>query len=85
MIISLFISIAIPSDPFQYSLNIKENEIEYLEHHLHNQEHVLLQSERHLMEDIALFDQFLEACNRQANEAAHRYILVDRSTRSIDY
>lgn len=75
VIIPSSISLSIPLHPFQYSLNIKENEIEYLEHHLHEQERVLLQAEKHLIEDVGLFDQFLEACNRQANDVALRYIL----------
>ena len=77
VIISSSISLNIPLQPIQYSLNIKENEIEYLEHHLHEQERALHQAEKHLIEDVGLFDQFLEACNRQANDTALRYIRDD--------
>jgi len=45
-----------------------------MENNLHQQERILIKSEKNLLEDIALFDQFLDVSNRNANEAALRYL-----------
>ncbi len=58
----------------KYILNVKNNEIERLENDLRQQERLLIKSEKNIIEDIALFDQFLDAWNRTANEATLRYI-----------
>jgi hypothetical protein len=58
----------------KYILNVKHNEIERLENDLRKQERVLVKSEKNILEDITLFDQFLDTWNRNANDAALRYI-----------
>jgi hypothetical protein len=58
----------------KYILHVKHNEIERMENDLHQQERILIKSEKDLLEDIALFDQFLDVSNRNANEAALRYL-----------
>ncbi len=57
----------------KYILNVKHNEIEHLENHLYEQERVLNKSEKYILEDIALFDQFLDAWNRNVSEITLRY------------
>jgi hypothetical protein len=57
----------------KYSLNVKRNEIERLESHLREEERALAKSEKHIGEDLALFDQFLDAWSRSASDAAFRY------------
>jgi hypothetical protein len=52
---------------------VKHNEIEHLENHLYEQERVLNKSEKYILEDIALFDQFLDAWNRNVSEITLRY------------
>lgn len=56
----------------KYTLNIKHNEIDRLENHLHQQERLLNKSEKNLLEDISLFDQFLDTFNRNANDVTLR-------------
>ncbi|CAF1145180.1 unnamed protein product [Adineta ricciae] len=56
----------------QYTINVKRNEIERLEKDLRREEHALIKSEKYIMEDLALFDQFLDAWNRNASDAAAR-------------
>lgn len=56
----------------QYTLHVKQEEIERLENQLKNEERALTKAEKHLNEDSALFDQFLDHCNRMANEAAQK-------------
>ncbi|CAF4216132.1 unnamed protein product [Rotaria magnacalcarata] len=65
----------------QYILNIKYEEIESWENHLHQEENALAKAEKHIGEDLTLFDQFLDACNRNANEAAFR---VEEESRKKD-
>ncbi|CAF3556586.1 unnamed protein product [Rotaria socialis] len=65
----------------QYILNIKYEEIESWENHLRQEENALAKAEKHIGEDLALFDQFLDACNRNANEAAFR---VEEEARKKD-
>ncbi|CAF3574792.1 unnamed protein product [Rotaria sordida] len=65
----------------QYTLNIKHDEIEHWENHLRQEENALAKAEKHLVEDLALFDQFLDTCNRSANDAAFR---VDEESRKKD-
>ena len=57
----------------KYALNIKQNEIERWENHLHKEERALTRSEKHIAEDLALFDQFLDAWSRSASDATFRY------------
>ncbi len=52
---------------------MKHNEIEHLKTHLHEQERILVKSEKYILEDIALFDQFLDAWNRNVSDATLRY------------
>ena len=54
-------------------MNVKQEEIDRLESHLRNEERALIKAEKHLTEDSALFDQFLDVWNRNANDAAQRY------------
>ncbi|CAF3594154.1 unnamed protein product, partial [Rotaria sp. Silwood2] len=63
------------------TLNIKHDEIEHWENHLRQEEIALAKAEKHIVEDLALFDQFLDACNRSANDAAFR---VDEESRKKD-
>ncbi|CAF0902705.1 unnamed protein product [Rotaria sordida] len=65
----------------QYTLNIKHDEIEHWENHLRQEENALAKAEKHIVEDLALFDQFLDTCNRSANDAAFR---VDEESRKKD-
>ncbi|CAF3149946.1 unnamed protein product [Rotaria sp. Silwood2] len=65
----------------QHTLNIKHDEIERWENHLRQEEIALAKAEKHIVEDLALFDQFLDACNRSANDAAFR---VDEESRKKD-
>ena len=45
----------------KYTLNVKHNEIERLENNLREEERVLIKAEKYIIEDFALFDQFLDA------------------------
>ena len=63
----------------KFTLNVKQHEIDRLQNHLRAQERSLAKSEKYIVEDIALFDQFLDAWNRTASEAAHRYTSNDFS------
>ncbi|CAF1242614.1 unnamed protein product [Rotaria sp. Silwood1] len=65
----------------QYTLNIKHDEIEHWENHLRQEESALAKAEKHIGEDLTLFDQFLDACNRNANDAVFR---VDEESRKKD-
>ncbi|CAF4011980.1 unnamed protein product, partial [Rotaria sp. Silwood1] len=64
-----------------YTLNIKHDEIEHWENHLRQEESALAKAEKHIGEDLTLFDQFLDACNRNANDAVFR---VDEESRKKD-
>lgn len=43
-----------------------------MENHLREEERKMIQSEKYITEDLSLFDQFLDAYNRTASEAAAR-------------
>ena len=62
----------ISSLDLQYILNVKRNEIERMDAHLRDEERALAKAEKQITEDSALFDQFLDASSRHANEAALR-------------
>jgi hypothetical protein len=51
---------------------MKHDEIERLQWQLRHEERTLIKAEKHLTDDIALFDQFLDYCNRSVNDAAHK-------------
>jgi hypothetical protein len=57
----------------KYTLNVKHNEIKRLESQIRDEERALIKAEKHIIEDSALFDQFLDAWSRNANDAASRY------------
>jgi hypothetical protein len=57
----------------KYTLNVKHNEIERLERQLWEEERALVKAEKYIIEDSALFDQFLDAWSRNATDTASRY------------
>ena len=54
-------------------MNVKRNEIERLDILLYEEERRLAKAEKHIGEDLTLFDQFLDASSRNASDAAFRY------------
>ena len=57
----------------KYTLNLKRNEIERWERYLHKEYRAVAKVEKHLTEDLNLFDQFLDTWNRNASDATFRY------------
>lgn len=57
----------------KYSIDIKHDKIESWNKYLRQEEAALAKAEKHLNEDLVLFDEFLDKCYHNANEVTLQY------------